>query len=113
MNVNLCHYFFKKIPKFVSSYRYGIVPFIILISSNSLNSVNAKSKSNNNGINGGGKLPTINNKKNTLTESAYFPSKSHYGQEPNANVTYTLNHSFSSIINGYKMAEVYFMKINI
>ena len=40
-------------------------------------------------------------------ESIYFPEKEvHSGVEPHANATYNLNFPFSSIINGYKMAEV-------
>eukprot|EP00483_Globobulimina_turgida_P006617 UN06627 len=71
---------------------FGTIPPLLWITSKGIN----RRTTNN------GKI-----KEYALKESIYFPTKAvHHGIRPNVDVSYTLSHSFSSVINGYKMAEI-------
>eukprot|EP01084_Bolivina_argentea_P208340 355246_1 len=95
------------------SIRFGTIPPLLMwiISTRTNDNIN---KNKNGSKNSKSSLPKLDSETmDSMTlDSIYFPTKAvHKGVEPNANVTYNLSHSFSSIINGYKMAEVPTTKI--
>lgn len=94
---------FRRIPHYRSRTKIiGSTLPIILWTSTSIVNTNETTNNNNLDI-----LDENEDDRIDLHESHYFPRKSvHTDIEPHANVTYDLEFPFSSIINGYKMAEV-------
>merc|ERR1712228_182684 len=86
------------------------LPWFILFASTSITPYDSNKNIPKNQINKALILPKVQKEEESTDinlESQYFPTKAvHANIEPNANAMYHLCHSFSSIINGYKMAEV-------